>query len=56
MKVLHVIGLWLSLWVAVLSLGVVLIVAGAVNVGLSGLAWPFAQAQGWAARRVRAIR
>jgi hypothetical protein len=56
MKVLHVVGLCLVTWVAVLSLGAVVVVAGTVNVWLSALAWPFAQVQGFAAQKIRALK
>jgi hypothetical protein len=56
MKVLHVTWLWFALWVAVLSLGAVVVVAGTVNVWLSALSWPFAQVQGFAARKIRALK
>jgi hypothetical protein len=56
MRVVHVIWLCLVTWVAVLSLGAVVVVAGTVNVWLSALAWPFAQVQGFAAQKIRALK
>jgi hypothetical protein len=55
-RVLHVMWLMLVTWVAVLSLGAVVVVAGTVNVWLSALAWPFAQVQGFAARKIKALK
>jgi hypothetical protein len=55
-RVLHVMWLMLVTWVAVLALGAVVVVAGTVNVWLSALAWPFAQVQGFAARKIRALK
>jgi hypothetical protein len=55
-RVLHVMWLMLVTWVAVLSLGALVVVAGGINIILHGLALPFATAQSWAARRVRALR
>ena len=56
MKVLHVTWLWFALWVAVLSLGAVVVVAGGINIILHGLALPFAQVQAWSAQKIRALK
>jgi hypothetical protein len=56
MRVLHVMWLMFVTWVAVLSLGAVVVVAGTVNVWLSALAWPFAEVQGFAARKIKALK
>jgi hypothetical protein len=56
MRVMHVLWLWIVTWAAVLALGAVVVVAGVLNLTLSALTWPCAQAQAFAARKLRALK
>jgi hypothetical protein len=53
---IQILGYQMLMTAVVAGLGVCLIVAGTVNVWLSALAWPFAQVQGFAARKIKALR
>jgi len=52
---LRIAWLWLITWAAVLGLGALIFVAGAVNVALAAAAWPFDRMQVFARTKLKAL-
>jgi hypothetical protein len=53
---IQIVGCQVLTAAVVAGLGICLIVAGGINIILHGLALPFATAQSWAARKIRALK
>jgi hypothetical protein len=53
---IQIVGYQVLTAAVVAGLGICLIVAGGINIILHGLALPFAQVQGFAAQKIRALK